>query len=147
MITKEPQNEVIESMIAKNEDSRVWGNSDVYFDIINNYLNSIISKKAKIVFKEDGYGSKIIKIYDDYYNDENPRLIGRDAKYHEIEWENYDECNSPTDMANIRVTLHYKAKRGKGDATHNAYVDMLTKYAKQIFDHAGNIACLNSVLK
>lgn len=44
-------------------------NGEKYFDIINDYLNSISTKHAKILIKHDS-GNKLIKIYDGYDNDD-----------------------------------------------------------------------------
>lgn len=123
-------------------------NGEKYFDIINDYLNSISTKHAKIVIKHDT-GNKLIKIYDGYDNDDaTKKNLAKFDTYHLIEWKNYGFVDESSDYnACIKFTTHYYTKEGAGTAEKSTVCVMPYDCAKALFTHAERIACLTSIIK
>lgn len=124
-------------------------NGEKYFDIINDYLNSI-STKSKIVIKNDPC-NKLIKIYDNYYNDDATKnsFFGKYETYHSIEWQNhvpFDESSSKYNAC-IEFATHYCTKEGAGKAEKSTLCVMPYDCAKALFTHAERLACLKSIIK
>lgn len=128
-------------------------NGKKYFEIINDYLNSLSTKYAKIIIKDDSL-NKSIKIYDNYYNDEVTKksFIRKHETYHLIEWNNYgtwydDDDESLDSVAHIGFKSHYYTKEGTGKAEKSTICVMPYLYAEKLFAHAERIACLKSIRK
>ena len=144
------ESSIIREMIEKADKNREYDDSETYFNIINDYLNSV-SKYSKFIFNdnEEEY-TKSLRVFDDYYRDdpkEPESLLRKFKKFHLIEWTNYDANDESIDLASIKITSHFMAKRGGGIGEHSVVVHMHARYAKQLFEHAEKIACLKSVLK
>lgn len=126
-------------------------NGEKYFEIINDYLNSISTKHAKIIIKRDSSCNKFIKVYDNYYNDDVAKksFFGKYEAYHRIEWKNYDisDDESSDNTACIEFTDHYCTEEGAGTAEKSTVCVMPYGRAKALFTHAERIACLTSMIK
>lgn len=124
-------------------------NGEKYFEIINDYLNSISTKHAKIVIKHDT-GNKLIRIYDGYDNDDTTKksFFAKSDTFHIIEWKNYGFVDESSDHnAYIKFTTHYRTKEGAGTAEKSTVCVMPYDCAKALFTHAERIACLTSIIK
>lgn len=124
-------------------------NGEKYFDIINDYLNGISTKHAKIVIKHDA-GNKLIRIYDGYDNDDTTKksFFAKSDTFHIIEWKNYGFVDESSDHnAYIKFTTHYRTKEGAGTAEKSTVCVMPYDCAKALFTHAERIACLTSIIK
>lgn len=124
-------------------------NGEKYFDIINDYLNDISTKHAKIVIKHDA-GNKLIRIYDGYDNDDTTKksFFAKPDTFHIIEWKNYGFVDESSDHnAYIKFTTHYRTKEGAGTAEKSTVCVMPYYCAKALFTHAERIACLTYIIK
>ena len=126
-------------------------NGEKYFDIINDYLNSISTNHAKIIINHDSSCNKFIKVYDNYYNDDvvKKSFFGKHETYHRIEWKNYGitDDESSNNTAFIEFTDHYCTEEGAGKVEKSTVCVMPFKCAKALFTHAERIACLISTIK
>ena len=126
-------------------------NGEKYFEIINDYLNSISTKHAKIIINHDSLCNKFIKVYDNYYNDDAAKksFFGKYETYHRIEWKNYgiSDDESSDNTACIEFTYHYCTEEGAGKVEKSTVCVMSFGRAKALFTHAERIACLTSIIK